>query len=122
MPTPIADLTIDELTSALVAFGVERYRARQVFHWVHRAKAAAFEEMTDLPATLRLDLLPRHFLARSLTPVRTLTSQDGLTAKHLLRLHDGQHIEAVEILEGREGGSLRRRTMAYERGDMAATF
>jgi 23S rRNA (adenine2503-C2)-methyltransferase len=59
--------------------------------------------MTDIPAALRERLV----LASS-QEVRRLRSSDGLTSKLLLRLHDGQEIEAVEMVTDRDGRSARK--------------
>src|SRR5437773_11803829 len=55
--------------------------------------------MTDLPAALR-----ERFQVAQSEEVRRLKSVDGLTSKLLLRLHDGQEIEAVEMKTAEEGG------------------
>jgi 23S rRNA (adenine2503-C2)-methyltransferase len=55
--------------------------------------------MTDLPIALRAQL---QFIGSQ--EVRRLQSVDGLTSKLLLRLHDGQEIEAVEMNTAPEGG------------------
>src|SRR6185436_523722 len=55
--------------------------------------------MTELPSGLR----QRLEVTRS-EEVRRLHSLDGLTSKLLLRLHDGQEIEAVEMNTARTGG------------------
>src|SRR5256885_10585320 len=54
--------------------------------------------MTDLPVALRARL----GLVGS-EEVRRLRSVDGLTSKLLLKLHDGQEIEAVEMNTAPEG-------------------
>jgi 23S rRNA (adenine2503-C2)-methyltransferase len=88
----LAGLFPDELEQLVVAWAEPAYRARQLFHWVHRRSVFAPEEMTDLPRSLR----DRLQLTRS-EEVRRLASVDGLTSKLLLRLHDGEEIEAVEM-------------------------
>jgi len=89
----------DELEQLLVSWGEPAYRARQIFLNVHRRGVLDPREMTDLPAALR-DRLE----AAGSQEVRRLQSIDGLTAKLLLRLHDGQEIEAVEMNTAVEGG------------------
>jgi 23S rRNA (adenine2503-C2)-methyltransferase len=82
----------DELEQLVQGWGEPAYRARQIFHWIHRRGVLDAHEMTDLPAALR----ERIHVAQS-QEVRRLKSVDGLTSKLLLRLHDGQEIEAVEM-------------------------
>ena len=90
----ILALTLPELTDELTQMGEKSFRAKQIFHWLHAAKAESFEEMTNLPKALRASLSERY----SLTPVRVETSQlarRGDTAKYLLALPDGSLVEAV---------------------------
>src|SRR5919202_4854675 len=86
----------EELESLLARLGEPRYRARQLFHWLHRRAEFDLTRMTDLPASLRERLASTQPIAGG-EPVRRLQSADGLTAKLLLRLHDGQEIEVVEM-------------------------
>jgi len=89
----------DELEQLVESWGEPAYRARQIFRWIHRRGVLDPHEMTDLPAALR----ERIQVAQS-HEVRRLKSVDGLTSKLLLRLHDGQEIEAVEMKTAQEGG------------------
>ncbi len=88
-----------ELEDLVVGLGQPAYRGRQVFEWIHRHGVLDPHRMTNLSASLR-DQLAAH----ESHEVRRLTSVDGLTSKLLLRLHDGQEIEAVEMntLSGRK--------------------
>jgi 23S rRNA (adenine2503-C2)-methyltransferase len=95
----------DELEELVVSWGEPAYRARQLFHWVHRRGVLEPTNMTDLPSALRERV--RHATAPS-EEVRRLNSTDGLTSKLLLRLHDGQEIEAVEM---QTAGEHRRTTI-----------
>ena len=89
----------DELEQLVASWSEPSYRARQIFHWIHRRGVLDPHQMTDLPATLR----ERIQVAQS-EEVRRLKSVDGLTSKLLLRLHDGQEIEAVQMKTAEEGG------------------
>jgi 23S rRNA (adenine2503-C2)-methyltransferase len=88
----LAGLFPKELEQLVVSWGEPAYRARQIFRNVHHRGVLDPAQMTDLPAPLRTRLQ----LSRS-EEVRRLQSVDGLTRKLLLRLHDGQEIEAVEM-------------------------
>ena len=76
----------------MLGWGQPAYRGRQIFHWIHQRGVLDPGEMTDLPMVLRLRLES----SRS-EEVARQHSSDGLTSKLLLRLHDGQQIEAVEM-------------------------
>ena len=75
------------------------YRSRQVWEWTARG-AAGYEEMTNLPAALRVRLA-------ECVPFSTLSvehesrAKDG-TIKALFRTHDGHPVEAV-LMRYRDG-------------------
>ncbi len=98
----------EELIELLAELGQPRYRALQLFRWMHHRAVFDFSEMSDLPAALREALAARWSISGS-EPVRMVHSADGLTAKLLLRLRDGQDVEVVDMqTHPRRGGSPRR--------------
>ena len=76
----------------MLGLGQPAYRGRQIFHWIHQRHVLDPIEMTELP----LELRSRLESGRS-QEIRRLYSNDGLTSKLLLRMHDGQQIEVVEM-------------------------
>jgi len=90
----IYDLSLDELTAHLAAWGEPPYRARQLWRWLYKRFAVSFDQMTDLPAPLRARLAAEYRVA-PLEEAVLLRSGDGSTRKALLRLGDGQTIETV---------------------------
>lgn len=91
----LAELDLPELEAALVARGLERFRARQIFAWIYKRGVVDIESMTDLPRDLRATLASS---CRIGTPEMTSRerSSDG-TEKFLLKLADGRRIESVFI-------------------------
>ncbi|HTM25888.1 MAG TPA: 23S rRNA (adenine(2503)-C(2))-methyltransferase RlmN [Vicinamibacterales bacterium] len=91
----LAEMDLAELEQALEAMGHPRFHARQLYQWVHKRGVTDFAEMTDLARDLRSSLAAAF---RVSTPdiLRRDTSIDG-TTKFLLKLEDGQRIEAVFI-------------------------
>src|SRR6266513_5086790 len=63
--------------------------------WLYKKRAGGFEEMSDLPRTLRTQLA-ENFPIGKLDGVRVLGSRDT-TRKFLFRLDDGNLIESVLI-------------------------
>src|SRR3990170_6831233 len=95
-PRPdVADMELPELEHALEALGHPRFHARQIFQWVYRRGITDFALMSDLGRELRAELAAAFTIG---TPevVRSERSEDG-TAKFLLRLAVGKHIESVFI-------------------------
>jgi 23S rRNA (adenine2503-C2)-methyltransferase len=91
----LAELERPELEKLLEAHGVEKFRARQIFGWIHRRGVADLQLMTDLSRELRARLADS-FTLTTPTLVHRERSVDG-TEKFLLRLADGRHIESVFI-------------------------
>ncbi len=81
---------------AALAGDVDRpFRARQIARWILHRGAQSFDEMTDLPRSLRQSLGKKYSLADP-EIVRVVSSSDG-SSKYLFRLSDGATIEAVAI-------------------------
>src|SRR5262249_59469780 len=72
-------------------------RARQLRRWIVAGRAESFEQMTDLPKTLR-ESLAAEFVPLGTRVDRHLTSSDG-THKLLLRMADDHLIECVLLQE-----------------------
>ncbi len=91
MKSGIKSLRLDELEM----LAQPAFRARQIADWLYRKRARSFDEMTDLPRSLR-EMLAAQFDFGNLATVRVLGSRDT-TQKFLFRLRDGNLIESVLI-------------------------
>jgi 23S rRNA (adenine2503-C2)-methyltransferase len=95
-PLPdLADLELGALEAAFEERGHQRFRARQVFRWIHRHGVTDLAQMTDLSRELR-STLATTFTLTTPAAVHREKSVDG-TEKFLLRLADGRNIESVFI-------------------------
>ncbi len=81
----------EELEAFLQGLGEPRYRARQIFSWLHRG--APFAEMTDLPFTLRARLAEAA-ASSTLTLAARQQAPDG-AVKFGFQTADGRTIETV---------------------------
>ena len=91
--TPILSLAAPDLESWLAARDAPAYRRKQVWSWLARG-AASFEQMHDLPKSLRI-ALSQEFAVTSLKPIATAVADRGLTSKTLFELEGGHSVEAV---------------------------
>ena len=89
------------LEAFFAAIGEKKFRATQVMKWVHQLGVVDFQEMNNLSKGLR-NQLAESSCVQNLQVAQDLLSKDG-TRKWLLRLHDGNHIEAVYIPEDDRG-------------------
>jgi 23S rRNA (adenine2503-C2)-methyltransferase len=94
-PADIRDMTLDEVEQMIATAGERPYRARQILHWLYARGAESFDEMRDLPSTLR-QYLKQNFKLGSEALSFVSRSTDG-TRKILIRLADGEEIESVII-------------------------
>lgn len=88
-------MELTELEAWVRECGEPKFRAEQVFRWIHQKGVVRAADMANLPKPLR------ERLAEELEPFparieETLTSRDG-TRKYLLRLRDGLTVETVLI-------------------------
>ncbi len=91
----ILGITTQELEDLVESLGEPRFRGRQIAKWLYKHNVASFDEMTDLPLSLRQQLKEEFVLYRAQVVTRS-TSRDG-TTKLLLLLEDNQTIESVII-------------------------
>ncbi len=108
--TSLYDLSLQELESRVVALGQPAYRARQVWEWTYRHLVPSYHDMTNVPAALRASLAADLPLPAMAT-VREITSDDALTRKQLIRLHDGKLVESVLMLYDPRSDSRGRATV-----------
>lgn len=89
----IKSMTLAELTEDLAALGEPKFRAGQVYTWLHRG-ARSFDEMTNLSKALREKLATQYELTCPTVARRLQSARDG-TIKYLWRLSDGNCVESV---------------------------
>ena len=94
----VHSLTRGELTELLAGLGQPGFRAKQVEEWVWSKNARSWDEMTNLPKTLREQLAERLTLG-AVEEVARQASSDG-SRKYLLRLSDGVCVECVGMPSG----------------------
>ena len=94
--SPITDLksmTPEELEAYFKELGQPKFRAMQVFRWLHQG-VESFDEMTNLPKALREKLKAECVLTVPKVERRQESKLDG-TIKYLWRLGDGNCVETV---------------------------
>lgn len=94
-------LSRQDLAAAVADLGEKPFRAKQLWGWIYGRGVTDFQAMTNIAKPLRVGLAERFAIERPETS-RHVTSVDG-TRKWLLKLRDGQEIEAVHIPEEDRG-------------------
>ncbi len=96
-------MTPEEMEAWFKELGQPRFRAMQVFRWLHRG-VESFDEMSDLPKSLR-DVLKAQCLLTVPKVARKQVSQVDGTIKYLWRLLDGNCIETV-LMRYKHGNTI----------------
>ena len=97
----LLDFDRDGLTAFVEQLGEKRFRATQLFRWIHQKGASDFDAMSDLAKSLR-DKLRERATVQSLPVVSEHVSADG-TVKWLFDVGAGNAIETVFIPESDRG-------------------
>ncbi len=101
MPVNLLDFDLDALAAWCDAQGEKRFRAVQLFRWIHQKGESDFGRMTDLAKSLR-DKLVASAQIQPLPVASEQASADG-TVKWLFDVGGGDAIETVFIPEADRG-------------------
>lgn len=101
MTVNLLDFDLEGLAAFCEQLGEKRFRATQLFRWIHQKGASRFDEMTDLARSLR-EKLPSVCEVRDLPVLSRQESADG-TIKWLFDIGGGNAVEAVFIPEDDRG-------------------
>ncbi len=94
MKLDIKSFTLEELKKEMTSIGVQAFRAKQIYTWLHVRRVYSFSEMTDLSLSLRETLEERYYINK-FEIKRKLVSKIDSTVKYLFELIDGECIESV---------------------------
>ena len=100
-PVNLLDFDLDALAAWCAALGEKRFRAVQLFRWIHQKGESDFARMSDLAQSLRGKLASRAVVQ----PLRVISEQvstDG-TIKWLFDVGGGDAVETVYIPESDRG-------------------
>ena len=101
MTANLLDFDLEGLAAFCERLGEKRFRATQLFRWIHQRGAADFDQMTDLARSLREKLRTSARIS-GLQVISTHESADG-TIKWLFDVGQGDAVEAVFIPEDDRG-------------------
>jgi 23S rRNA (adenine2503-C2)-methyltransferase len=97
-------MTLNELEDNIIELGEKKFRAQQIYEWLHKKRVTNFSEMTNISAQLK-DKLIENFCINKLIISRKLESSRDNTVKYLYEFSDGNHVETV-LMEYNHGYSL----------------
>ena len=92
--TDIKSLTIQKLNKVLSEAGLPKFRAKQIFNWLHKSGCASLDDMTNISKPLREKLASDFYISSCEIEDKYVSKLDG-TVKYLFRLCDGEYVESV---------------------------
>ncbi len=92
--TDILSMDLEQLQQLMKQWGEPKFRAKQIFAWLHEKQVTDFAQMTNLSQTFR-EKLQTETKISALDMVEKLVSKEDGTRKYLFALENGSVIESV---------------------------
>lgn len=94
MKKDIKSLSYDELNSEILSLKLPKFRAKQIYEWLHKYGVSSFDEMTNISKDLRNKLHENFYITNCEIEQKYVSKIDD-TVKYLFRLNDGEYVESV---------------------------
>ena len=94
MNKDILSMTLEELTEEFSLMNIQKFRAKQIYEWLHKHLASDYDEMLNIPKALREQLSEKLPLYNCKIARKQISKLDG-TVKYLFEIHDGDFVESV---------------------------
>jgi 23S rRNA (adenine2503-C2)-methyltransferase len=104
MKKDILSMTLPELEADLTALGEKKFRAGQLYDWIHAKRARSFAECSNLSKALITRLDEEYEIRRAAIKRKLESTLDG-TIKYLYEFADGERCETV-MMSYKHGNSL----------------
>ncbi|MCR5784159.1 MAG: 23S rRNA (adenine(2503)-C(2))-methyltransferase RlmN [Eubacterium sp.] len=92
----IKSMSLKELENYIESLGEKRFRAKQIYEWMHVKLIEDFDEMTNISKSLRETLKENASLC-TMKIKEVQTAEDG-TQKFLFETYDGEFVESVKMV------------------------
>ena len=103
MKEDLKSMSLSQMEQAFSALGEPKFRAKQVFTWLHRG-AVSFDAMTNLSKPLREKLDGLYYITAPSVARKQVSKLDG-TIKYLWKLRDGNCVESV-VMQYHHGNTV----------------
>lgn len=92
----IDDLSFDELKDAVLKIGEPKFKANQIFDWIHNKTVESFDDMTNLSQKTKAALKNEYEFTKAIIELK-LESKLDETKKYVIKLDDSNIIESVYL-------------------------
>ena len=89
-------MTIEELENCLVELSEQKFRAKQIFKWMYDSGVSSFDDMLNIPKTLRNKLNDLYTVTTLKLHSQQISETDG-TTKFIFETNKNHKIESVVI-------------------------
>lgn len=103
MKQDLKSMTLPRMTEEFLSLGLPKFRAKQVFTWLHRG-VTDFDQMTNLSKDLREKLNEIYYITAPQIARKQVSQKDG-TVKYLWKLRDGNCVESV-LMQYHHGNTI----------------
>ena len=100
----IRSMTLEEIEALMVTLGEPKFRAKQIYEWLHKKLVQSLDEMTNIPLALREKIKQEVGFAAVEEETKSVSKIDG-TTKFLFKLQDGSMVESV-LMKYKHGNSV----------------
>lgn len=100
----IKSMNMEELTAYIIQLGEKKFRAKQIYEWLHIKQVESFEEMTNISKNF-IECLKENSKITTLNKEEVQISKIDGTRKYLFALEDGNVIESV-LMKYKHGNSV----------------
>lgn len=90
----IKSLTLEEVENLMLGLGEKKFRAGQLYSWMHQKLAENYDEMTNISKSLK-EKLEKEYKYTSIKKVDMQESKEDGTRKYLFELADHNTVETV---------------------------
>ena len=90
----IKSLTLAQLQEEMKLLSEKPFRAKQLYEWMHQKLARDYDQMTNIPASLK-EKCREYFTYTTVRPLQVQESKIDGTKKYLFELADGNVVESV---------------------------
>lgn len=90
----IDNLTYEELENEVIKIGEPKFKAKQIFDWLHNKTVKSFDDMTNISKKTK-EKLAEHCSITEMSIKAKLSSKIDGTKKYIMELDDGNIIESV---------------------------
>ncbi len=92
--TDILELNLAELERFILTLDEKKFRAKQIFDWLHSKNVSNFSDMKNISKQTIAKLEELSYIPKLSIETKQVSLEDG-TVKYLFELKDGEYIESV---------------------------